>query len=231
LKRDAISGTGVSVWLYRRVSSNSCSSVSFRSGDGPLRPRGVVAVEAAGCSVDVAIVICSPSPDESPVTTSLSGVVAGAGCRPRLPAQVHRNRTLTRLDVRPYDHRSCPHALEIAGYRRRSAPEHHILAITCTQDTTYGALVLRICSFLVRDLVASEQSIHDFPRMKAEIEAYKWMLDNPDDMVDLLADELPGWAKAQIKTAWLGTYPPNTGATDVNAVLKFGFDTETQDYL
>ena len=67
--------------------------------------------------------------------------------------------------------------------------------------------------------------------MKAEIEAYQWMMANPDAMVDLLAEELPGWTKDQIKTAWLGTYPPNTGAVETNAILKFGFDQETRDYL
>jgi hypothetical protein len=57
------------------------------------------------------------------------------------------------------------------------------------------------------------------------------MLDNPDAIPDLLADELPGWTKDQIKAAWVGSYPPNAGATDVNAILKFGFDQETRDYL
>jgi NitT/TauT family transport system substrate-binding protein len=67
--------------------------------------------------------------------------------------------------------------------------------------------------------------------MKAEIEAYQWMLANPDAMADLLADELPGWTKDQIKSAWLGSYAPTAGATDTNAILKFGFDQDTRDYL
>lgn len=67
--------------------------------------------------------------------------------------------------------------------------------------------------------------------LKADLEAQKLMIEKPDEVVDILAEELKGWTKDQIRTSLDGGFPKHAGATDVNAVLKFGFDKEVQDYI
>jgi NitT/TauT family transport system substrate-binding protein len=67
--------------------------------------------------------------------------------------------------------------------------------------------------------------------LKADLEAQKLMLDKPDEVVDIMAGELEGWTKDQIRSALDGTFPKNAGATDTNAVLKFGFDDEVKSYI
>lgn len=67
--------------------------------------------------------------------------------------------------------------------------------------------------------------------MKADLEGLKFIVDHRDEVAQIVAEELPGWTPAMVRTALDGTFPPHAGAKGVNEVLGAPFDKAMMDYF
>lgn len=67
--------------------------------------------------------------------------------------------------------------------------------------------------------------------VKADLEGLKYIIDNPKEVANMVAEELPGWTPPMIATALSGRFPPHAGAGDVNEILGSPFDDKMMKYL
>jgi NitT/TauT family transport system substrate-binding protein len=67
--------------------------------------------------------------------------------------------------------------------------------------------------------------------VKADLEALRFMLENPREVAQMVADELPGWTPPMVMTALAGKFPPHAAAGDVNEILGHPFDDRMQKYF
>ena len=67
--------------------------------------------------------------------------------------------------------------------------------------------------------------------LKAEIEAFRFMRDNPSETVDIIAKELPGVSKFELWSALYGRMPASSGATEVNFIAKMAVDDAARNLL
>ena len=67
--------------------------------------------------------------------------------------------------------------------------------------------------------------------VKADLEGLKYIIENPKEVAQMVAEELPGWTPPMVMTALLGRFPPHAGAGDVNEVLGAPFDAKMMQYF
>jgi NitT/TauT family transport system substrate-binding protein len=67
--------------------------------------------------------------------------------------------------------------------------------------------------------------------VKADLEGLKYVVDHPDEVARMVAEELPGWTPAMVRTALDGRFPPSAGANEVNEVLGAPFDEKMMNYF
>jgi len=67
--------------------------------------------------------------------------------------------------------------------------------------------------------------------LKADLEGLKYIVDHPDEVAKMVAEELPGWTPAMVRTALDGRFPAHAGAKDVNEVLGAPFDKQMMSYF
>ena len=67
--------------------------------------------------------------------------------------------------------------------------------------------------------------------VKADLEALRFIIDNPREVAQMVAEELPGWTPPMVMTALNGKFPPHAAAGDVNEILGHPFDERMQKYF
>jgi sulfonate transport system substrate-binding protein len=67
--------------------------------------------------------------------------------------------------------------------------------------------------------------------VKADLEGLKYIVEHPDEVAKMVAEELPGWTPAMVRTALDGRFPAHAGAKDVNEVLGAPFDKAMMSYF
>lgn len=67
--------------------------------------------------------------------------------------------------------------------------------------------------------------------MKAEIEAVRFMAENPDETVEILHDELTGYSREAIWSALYEKNPENIGGAEVNYIGKMVFDDDVMKLM
>ena len=67
--------------------------------------------------------------------------------------------------------------------------------------------------------------------MKAEIEAVQFMVNNPEETVNILHDELTGYSKEAIWSALYKKNPESIGGAEVNYIGKMIFDDEVMELM
>lgn len=67
--------------------------------------------------------------------------------------------------------------------------------------------------------------------VKADLEALKFIMDNPKEVAQMVAEELPGWTAPMVLTALSGRFPPHAGAGDTNEILGHPFDDKMLQYF
>jgi len=67
--------------------------------------------------------------------------------------------------------------------------------------------------------------------VKADLEALRFIVENPREVAQMVADELPGWTPPMVMTALAGKFPPHAAAGDVNEILGRPFDEKMQKYF
>lgn len=67
--------------------------------------------------------------------------------------------------------------------------------------------------------------------LKAEIEAFRFMDEQPEETVRIVAEELPGFSKRELWNALYGRMPAASGATEVNLIAPMVIDDEARKLL
>ena len=67
--------------------------------------------------------------------------------------------------------------------------------------------------------------------LKAEIEAALFMVKNPMQVAQMVAEELPGFTVKDIWQSMYGQYPPNTGSQENNLILQEAFSDDVVAYM
>src|SRR6185369_9946291 len=67
--------------------------------------------------------------------------------------------------------------------------------------------------------------------VKADLEALRFIIDNPREVSQMVAEELPGWTPPMVMTALNGKFPPQAAAGDVNEILGHPFDDKMLRYF
>ena len=67
--------------------------------------------------------------------------------------------------------------------------------------------------------------------VKADLEALRFIIENPREVAQMVAEELPGWTPPMVLTALNGKFPPHAAAGDVNEILGHPFDEKMQKYF
>ena len=64
--------------------------------------------------------------------------------------------------------------------------------------------------------------------LKAEIEALRFMAENPEETIKIVAEELPGVTKRELWNSLYARFPVASGASEVNLVVKLALDDEVR---
>ena len=67
--------------------------------------------------------------------------------------------------------------------------------------------------------------------IKADLGALKFISDNPREVAQMVAEELPGWTPPMLLTAQIGKFPPQAAAGNVNDILGAPFDEKMLKYF
>ena len=67
--------------------------------------------------------------------------------------------------------------------------------------------------------------------LRAEIEALRFMAENPEETIKIVSEELPGFTKRELWNSLYGRFPAVSGASDVNLVVKLALDDEVRKLM
>jgi NitT/TauT family transport system substrate-binding protein len=108
----------------------------------------------------------------------------------------------------------------------RSSPRHRQDRLHgCDVELARGLALLMRKDFIDKHYEAAKGWV------KADLEALRYILENPREVSQMVAEELPGWTPPMVLTALNGKFPPHAAAGDVNEILGHPFDAQDAEVL